>query len=127
LSSHILPEITATCSRVIIINKGKIVAQDTLEELTLRLKRGLIYSMQVKEVNEAGLNAIRSIAGVASVTSAGSKVVVEIASQAGEVRDQIINAAVAKHMGVLEFSAERVSLEEIFLQLTTEDKASLTN
>ena len=121
LSSHILPEVTATCQRIIVINKGKIVAEDTLDQLTARLNKGLIYSMAVREASDAGTAAIRSITGVSSVTRAGSKLVVEIAPNAGEVRDRIIEAAVTSRMGVLEFSAERVSLEEIFLQLTTEE------
>lgn len=119
LSSHILPEVTATCQRIIIINKGKIVAEDTIEQLTLRLKKGLIYSMQVK--NASNVDAIRKVAGVNQVTAAGNKLVVEIAPGSGEVRDQIVAAAVQSGMGVLEFSAEKLSLEEIFLQLTTEE------
>jgi ABC-2 type transport system ATP-binding protein len=53
LSSHILPEVTATCERIIVINRGKIVAEDTIQGLTARLKKGLIYSMTVK--NPAGI------------------------------------------------------------------------
>jgi hypothetical protein len=55
------------------------------------------------------------------VTAAGNKLVVEIAPGSGEIRDQIVAAAVQGGMGVLEFSAEKLSLEEIFLQLTTEE------
>ena len=124
LSSHILPEVTATCQRIIVINKGRIVAQDTLDQLQARLKRGLIYSLQVRTPNPTGVDAIRKIAGVGSVTAAGPKLVVEIEPTASEVRDQIVATAVQQGMGVLEFSAEKVSLEEIFLQLTTEEKTS---
>ena len=119
LSSHILPEVTATCQRIIIIAKGKIVAEDTMEQLTLRMKKGLIYSMQVK--NPAGADAIRKVPGVNQVTIAGNKLVIEIAPGSGEIRDQIVSSAMQSGMGVLEFSAEKVSLEEIFLQLTTEE------
>jgi ABC-2 type transport system ATP-binding protein len=119
LSSHILPEVTATCQRIIVINKGTIVAEDTLEQLTLRLKKGLIYSMDVKNPDAGAIAAIKRVPGVANVSGTGSKLVVEIKPDQGEVRDQIVAAAVTNGMGVLEFSAERVSLEEIFLQLTT--------
>ncbi len=119
LSSHILPEVTATCQRIIVINKGKIVAEDTIDQLTARINKGLIYSLMVKNAAADGITAIRGIPGVSSVTSVGSKLVVEIKPGSGEVRDRIIETAVKKEMGVLEFSAERVSLEEIFLQLTT--------
>src|SRR6476469_1651915 len=48
LSTHILPEITATCSRVIVINKGRIVAEDTIERLTTRMKKGHVYHLLVR-------------------------------------------------------------------------------
>ncbi len=122
LSSHILPEVTATCQRIIVINKGKIVAEDTIERLQSRLASGLIYSLVVKSPAATGIDAIRKITGVSSVSAVGPKLVVEIKQGSAEVRDQIVAAAVQQGMGVLEFSAERVSLEEIFLQLTTEEK-----
>ncbi len=119
LSSHILPEVTATCQRIIVISRGQIVAQDTLEQLTTRIKKGLIYSLMVKAPSPEGVEAIRRIDGINGVTSVGTKLVIEMKPGAKEIRDKIIETAVAKGMGVLEFSAERVSLEEIFLQLTT--------
>lgn len=119
LSSHILPEVTATCQRIIVINKGRIVAEDTIERLTARLKKGLIYSMTVKNPSSDGLEALRKIIGIKDVSAAGPKLVIEINPGGSEVRDKVVETAVSKGMGVLEFSAERVSLEEIFLQLTT--------
>ena len=119
LSSHILPEVTATCQRIIVINKGAIVAEDTLEQLTLRLKKGLIYNLTVKNPAAQAVDALRKIPGVAGVSPVGPRVIVEIAPGTSEIRDKIIETAVTQGMGVLEFSAERVSLEEIFLQLTT--------
>ncbi len=121
LSTHILPEVTATCQRVIVINQGRIAAQDTLEQLQLRLSRGLIYTLNVRQPSDTGVGAIRGIPGVSNVSRAANKLVVEIAPEAGEIRDRIVETAVTARMGVLEFSAEKVSLEEIFLQLTTEE------
>ena len=119
LSSHILPEVTATCERIIVINKGHIVAEDTIERLTTRINKGLIYSLVVKNPVAAGVEAIRKIEGVTHVTAAGPKIVIEMKPSAKEIRDEIVETAVKKSMGVLEFSSEKVSLEEIFLQLTT--------
>jgi ABC-2 type transport system ATP-binding protein len=119
LSSHILPEVTATCQRIIVINKGHIVATDTIEQLQTRLKKGLIYTMNVRSPSASGVEAIRKLGGVRSVTATGPKLVVEIAPGGSEIRDKIVETAVGQGLGVLEFSAERVSLEEIFLQLTT--------
>jgi ABC-2 type transport system ATP-binding protein len=122
LSSHILPEVTATCQRIIVINRGRIVAEDTIERLTTRLKKGLIYSLQVRHATPEGVSALKAVPGVSSVSVAGTKLVVEIAPGSSEIRDRIVETAVERKMGVLEFSAERVSLEEVFLQLTTEER-----
>lgn len=121
LSSHILPEVTATCQRIIVISKGRIVAQDTIESLTARLKQGKLYTMTVKNPSKDGIDAISSISGVGKVTAAGPKLVIDLTQAAGEVRDKIVETAVQKGMGVYEFTAEKVSLEEVFLQLTTEE------
>ncbi|MBL7715108.1 MAG: ATP-binding cassette domain-containing protein [Bdellovibrionales bacterium] len=122
LSSHILPEVTATCQRIIVINRGKIVATDTMDQLQARLRKGLIYALQVKNPNPAAIDALSKLPGVSSVSPAGTKLVIEIKPGGSEVRDLIVETAVKTGMGVLEFSSEKVSLEEIFLQLTTEEK-----
>lgn len=119
LSSHILPEVTATCERIIVINKGKIVAEDTIESLQARVNRGKIYTLLVKDPKKTGIETIRNLSGVASASASGDRVLVEFKSGSGEARDQVVQAAVEAGMGVLEFGAERVSLEDIFLQLTT--------
>lgn len=124
LSSHILPEVTATCQRIIVISKGQIVAEDTLESLTTRMKKGLIFSMIVKDPSRDGIDLIRKIPGVSAVSSDGSKLVIEVKPGSEELRDKIVETAVGRKMGVLEFSAEKVSLEEIFLQLTTVENSS---
>jgi ABC-2 type transport system ATP-binding protein len=119
LSSHILPEVTATCERIIVINRGRIVAEDTIDQLTARTKKGLIYSLWVKTPSPEGIAALRSLSGIATVNHAGPKLVVEIKPGSAEMRDLIVETAVKNQMGVLEFSLEKVSLEEVFLQLTT--------
>lgn len=121
LSSHILPEVTATCGRIIVINRGRIVAEDTIDGLTMRLKKGLLLQMTVASPNPAGIAAIRAVPGVTGISATGPKLVIELAPNQGELRDRVSRAAVESGMGILEFGAEKVSLEEIFLQLTTED------
>ncbi|MBU6153107.1 MAG: ATP-binding cassette domain-containing protein [Bdellovibrionales bacterium] len=123
LSSHILPEVTATCQRIIVINKGQIVAQDTIERLTTRMRQGLLYTMSVKTPSEKGISALQSVSGVKSVSPEGGKLLIEIQPEQGELRDRIVEVAVAEKMGVLEFAAEKLSLEEVFLQLTTQEKS----
>lgn len=126
LSSHILPEVTATCGRIIVINRGKIVAEDTIDGLTLRLKKGLLLQMTVKSPTPNGLDAIRAIPGVTGLATIGPKLVIDLEPNRGEIRDLVARAAVENGMGILEFGAEKVSLEEIFLQLTTSEGSTIT-
>ena len=124
LSSHILPEVTATCQRIIVISKGRIVAEDSIDRLTTRLNKGLLYTLIVRNASNEGLSAIRGVSGVVSASVQGDRVSIELSPGAEAAREKIVETAVNKGMGVLEFSAERVSLEEVFLQLTTEDAAA---
>jgi ABC-2 type transport system ATP-binding protein len=122
LSSHILPEVTATCERIIVINKGIIVAQDNIERLTTRMRQGLLFNLQVKNSSEANLQTLRKVPGVKTVSMEHGKILIELNDGQAEMRDRIVETAVQEKMGVLEFSAERLSLEEVFLQLTTQEK-----
>lgn len=124
LSSHILPEVTATCQRIIIINKGQIVAQDTIEKLTTRMRQGLLFNLVVKEAHPSGMNALQNISGVKTVHADGNKILIEINPDQKDLRDQLVETAVQQKMGVLEFAPEKLSLEEVFLELTTLEKHS---
>jgi ABC-2 type transport system ATP-binding protein len=124
LSSHILPEVTATCGRIIVISQGRIVAEDTIEGLTMRLKKGLLLSMTVANPKPEGIAALKSVPGVSGISATGPKLVIELSPNQGEIRDRIARAAVDSGLGILEFGAEKVSLEEIFLQLTTSEDPS---
>ena len=121
LSSHILPEVTATCQRIIVINQGQIVAQDSIERLTTRMRQGLLFRLDVKDPNPAGIEAIRSVPGVKQIDLEGHRILVELLPEGANERDRIVEAAVVSKMGVLEFAAEKLSLEEVFLQLTTQE------
>ena len=126
LSTHILPEVTATCDRVIVINRGRIVAQDSLDSLTTRIRHGRIYSLAVRNPSPEGIAAIRALPGIKAVSDTApsareSKLAIELLPEAGEIRDRITETAVSHRMGLLEFVAEKLSLEEVFLQLTTEE------
>ena len=122
LSSHILPEVTATCQRIIVINKGQIVAQDSIDRLTTRMRQGLLFHLNVKNPSANGLQALKSVPGVKEVQVEGSKIIVEILPEQAELRDRIVETAVQEKMGVLEFAAEKLSLEDVFIQLTTQEK-----
>jgi ABC-2 type transport system ATP-binding protein len=116
LSTHILQEVTQTCDRIIIISKGKIAAQESIETLTGQTR----YSLTVRNPKNDGVEALRSIEGVKDVSIAGSKLILEIDPKRADAREKIVDTAVQKGMGVLEFTTGKVSLEEVFLQLTNQ-------
>ncbi|MGE0361620.1 MAG: ABC transporter ATP-binding protein [Vicinamibacterales bacterium] len=125
LSTHILPEVSQTCQRVVIINKGKVVAVDTPDNLTARLRGSETMFLQV---HAPGADVAAALAGVAGVTRAqgtageGGVVAVEVDSERGrDVRRELAAAVVSRGWGLLELRPMRMSLEDIFLSLTTED------
>ena len=126
LSTHILPEVAQTCQRVVIINKGRVVAVDTPENLTARLKGAETMFVHVDAGGADALSALQSIAGVTRVVQAdgrGPAGAFEVESTRGtDVRREIARTIVTKGWGLLELRPMRMSLEEIFLQVTTDEK-----
>lgn len=125
LSSHILPEIEQTCERVVIINNGKVVAQDTPQNLTSRLKGGERTSLKIegdeKKIREA-FKSIKTIKTLDIKTVDGiCQVLVE---SENDIRKDLAKQTVSKDMGLLELSADKFTLEEIFLHLTTKEEAA---
>lgn len=121
LSSHILPEVTATCQRVVVINQGKIVAQDSIESLTGRMHGNQSYWLEARTISPGHVATLQAVPGVASIRQDGHKL--EIAVQGGnDIREKLLATAVGAGMGVLEFAPSRVSLEEVFVKLTKEDR-----
>jgi ABC-2 type transport system ATP-binding protein len=125
LSTHILPEVSQTCQRVVIINKGRVVAVDTPDNLTARLSGSETMYVQV-DANGADAGAtLAGIGGVTRVVEADrrdSTVGYEVESERGhDVRRDLARAVVGSGWGLLELRPMRMSLEEIFLSLTTED------
>jgi ABC-2 type transport system ATP-binding protein len=125
LSTHILPEVEMTCDRVVIINKGRIAAVDTTQNLTTQLKGGERVRIEVKGAAESLRASIASIEGVKSVeveSIADNLVTAEIESERGaDLRAQIASRVVNKGFDLLEMRAVNLSLEDIFMQLTTEE------
>jgi ABC-2 type transport system ATP-binding protein len=130
LSTHILPEVSQTCQRVVIISKGRVVAVDTPDNLTARLRGSETMFMQVAGPETdlaASLNQIPGVTRVATTMAKDGLVNVEVDSERGrDVRRELAAAVVAGGWGLLELRPMRMSLEEIFLSLTTEDVASQT-
>ena len=127
LSTHILPEVSQTCQRVVIINKGHVVAVDTPENLTSRLRGSEAMYVQVDAAGADVRSTLAAIPGVTGVVPADSPAAAafEVASETGrDVRRDLAAAIVTRGWGLLELRPMRMSLEEIFLSLTTEDAIS---
>jgi ABC-2 type transport system ATP-binding protein len=128
LSTHILPEVSVTCGRVVIINKGRVVAEDTPQNLTRRLRGAGALKLEAQG-DEAGLEAtVRGVPGVLAVSARGAHdgaLVFDVESESGkDVRAELARAVVGKGYSLLGLQQQGMSLEEIFLQLTTTDTAA---
>ncbi len=128
LSSHILPEVSATCERVLIINQGRLVADDTPQRLTERF--GQEHGQEIEMVLRGDLNAeeieakLRQVGGIdeVAVSSAGDELwEVVVTGNSPSLREELTRAAVAAGLGVREVQAHRLTLEDVFLSLTADE------
>lgn len=126
LSSHILPEVSTTCERVVIINKGKIVAIDTQEELSKRLQNVRIISIEIKGPEDKIKDKIEKIKGVKEISIKGklnTKNRFEIqCEKALDIREELFNIMAENHWPILELKVLEMSLEEVFLKLTKQEE-----
>ena len=125
LSTHILPEVSQTCQRVVIINKGRVVAVDTPYNLTARLRGSETMYVQVDSNGMDASGALRRVPGVTRVVESDRREPVvgyEVESERGQdVRRELARAVVTNGWGLLELRPLRMSLEDIFLSLTTDE------
>ena len=125
LSTHILPEVSQTCQRVVIINKGRVVAVDTPANLTAQLRGSSGLYVQVDGTGiDAGAMLAR-VPGVVKVTAVDrheTAVGYELDTDVDrDVRRDVAREIVGSGLGLLELRPMRISLEDIFLQLTTDE------
>jgi ABC-2 type transport system ATP-binding protein len=132
LSTHILSEVEHSCDRVVIINKGKLVATDSVANLTSRLRGSELVAVEI-ESNGGALSQndvhqrLEQVSGVSRVLSKDTRdgrYLFEIESLQGrQIRPELAKAVVAAGWGLTELHAVGLSLEEIFLQLTAAEKS----
>lgn len=121
LSTHILPEVQATCDRVLIISRGKLVADGSPDELTSQFHGDEQIQVAVAGASvEAFQSALGTLPGVAWLdVSGGPEVTAKITAERGnDLRERIFRLAVEKGWTLLELHRERTSLEQVFRQLT---------
>jgi gliding motility-associated transport system ATP-binding protein len=128
LSTHILPEVSQTCQRVVIINKGHVVAVDTPDNLTSRLRGSETMYVQVDSAGADIATSLGRVAGVTRVAEADRRdglVGYEVESERGrDIRRELARTIVSSGWGLTELRPMRMSLEEIFLSLTTDEAAA---
>ena len=126
LSTHILPEVSQVCDRVIIINKGYIVAEDSPANLTKRHGKSSLVRITVKAPEASIKEILGPMTGVRSVESAGvsedggTSLLVESAPEL-DMRPAISKAVVEKGWDLLELIPIAASLEDVFIDLVTEE------
>src|SRR5690348_3631068 len=125
LSTHILPEVEMTCSRVIIIHKGQIEACDTPENLLAQIRQAGGVELEANVGNDNGEEQLKKIPGVRDVVTGGEdkwkrfSLRVESGS---DVREEVFRLAVERHWAVRELTQRRGTLEDVFVELTHPDQ-----
>jgi ABC-2 type transport system ATP-binding protein len=128
LSTHILPEVSMTCDRVVIIHKGKIAAVDTPQNLTAQLKGGQKIHLDLQAPEKPLRDLLAQIPGAnrvqVSPARADGRVTASVETAPGQdIRSQIAAKIVQSGWALYELRGVSVSLEDIFLKLTTDDAA----
>ena len=122
LSSHILPEITQICKRVIIINEGEIAAVDSLGGLEASLRKSERLSLTVRNSENNIVEKLNGLDQVISTTnSEGNEYLIECALRSN-LQDGIAKLALENNWGIIELKPVSMTLEDIFLKLTLEEK-----
>ena len=122
LSSHILPEITQICKRVIIINDGEIAAVDSLGGLAASLRKSDRLSLTVRNSENNVVEKLNGLDQVISTTKdEGNQYLIECALRSN-LQDKIAKLALENNWGIVELKPVSMTLEDIFLKLTLEEK-----
>jgi ABC-2 type transport system ATP-binding protein len=121
LSSHILPEITQICKRVIIISDGQIAAVDSLEALTTRLRKGERLVLNVRRNSSEILEKLRTLKKVNAVTEHQPANYTIDCEPNADIQDEIAQLSLNNQWGIVELKTVSMTLEDIFLKLTLEE------
>ncbi|MBQ4074514.1 MAG: ATP-binding cassette domain-containing protein [Clostridia bacterium] len=124
LSSHILPEVSEVCEKFIVINEGRIVAQDTLANLTGRSDGRMRMQIRAKAEEKAVQSVLAAVPGVHECKCAGSKeegMLDFMLEMEKESRSMVFEHLAASHIPVVLMKPMDESLEDIFLRLTQEE------
>jgi ABC-2 type transport system ATP-binding protein len=119
LSTHILPEVQANCDKVIIINSGQIVAEDTLSGLSKRMSGGgRSITVKVRRQQDPVAKSLGKIEGVLVVKNSGNMLEIECDGDDSTV-ERVSNHIVEAGAGLIELQVQALALEDIFIKLTS--------
>lgn len=126
LSTHILPEVQATCERIIIINRGKIVAEDSLDGLSRRMTGSAArVHARVQNLKGAILADLRSTPGVKQVLEMGQGALEIDTDGSRGMASRLAEKIVTAGCGLEELREEKINLEDVFLKLTTSEESQV--
>jgi len=116
-STHIMQEVQAICDRVLIINRGKLVANDPIERLQSRLAGEAVVTVEFKQkVDQKRLSGIKGVKRIKSL--AGNRWQL-VSDQHEDIREAVFSFAVTNQLSLIELHKEEVSVEDVFRHLTT--------
>lgn len=125
LSTHILPEVSQICERVIVIHQGRIVATDSIDRLGSSLRESEKVEVSVKRFEPALVSRLKEVGGVLSVTTTGEGPVRTLLVETKlheDRREDIARAVVEGGYGLTGLRTVSLSLEDVFLKLTTKEE-----
>ena len=117
LSSHVLSEIQSTCSRVLIINKGKIVADGTPEKLEEESRSQATINVEVDQIGQNLIPRLEEFEGINSVEINVNRIIITTGLD-NDFRKDIAKIIIEEESGLLELTRKQVDLEDVFIELT---------
>lgn len=121
LSTHILPEVSMTCSKVAIINEGSIVAEDSTDNLGRDISETHQIEIMVDGPENEVVQMLTEIDGIGSVSRSGGSYLLDTGKDR-DMRALVAKTVVERGFGLLELKSRSLSLEDVFLKLVTEEE-----
>ncbi|MBF0368453.1 MAG: ATP-binding cassette domain-containing protein [Magnetococcales bacterium] len=124
LSTHILPEVSMICGRVIIVNQGRLVAVDTPDNLTAQLQKSTRLRIRISGEPKEVMATLSQVSGVKEVTADPAEARCYLVKTTGDegVGKRIAPAIINKGWDLIEMRADKMSLEEVFIKLVTQEE-----
>jgi ABC-2 type transport system ATP-binding protein len=129
LSTHILPEVQASCSRVVVIDRGHVVAEDTLDGIASRMQASIRITVASRQNPGKIVPMVNAMAGVKSIrdgqlNEAGEHLLHVECGKGSDVRADLAELFVKEKLGLLSLAQEKLSLEDAFVRLITKDEVT---